>query len=149
MVKFSSRASNLMFVLIAIQVTRSETGKLRTTQSVLLSNGNSSAVTKSLNANDDKKLTSIQDSVGTREEEEQKPLPTAIDVKKADARATFSYFYVGRWTWHIPLWFTLWFTLYVAFNVFRAINGHHVSLYILHRCFRSERGLLRNLKLVQ
>lgn len=122
-----------MFVLIALQVTRNEAGKLRT-QSVLLSNGDSSAVTKSLHVNDDKQLTSIQDNVGTRVEEERKPQQTALDLRKADARATYSYFYVGRWTWHIPLYFTLWFTFYIAFNVVRAIYGHHVSLNSVFRC---------------
>lgn len=42
--------------------------------------------------------------------------------------ATYSYFYVGRWLWHIPLWFTLYFTFYVLANVFRSIYGHEVSM---------------------
>lgn len=128
MVNLSTQANSLMFVLIVIQVTRNEAGKLRTQSG--LSNEYPSAVTKSFNGNDDKPLTSISDIVETTAEE-QKPLPsttTSVDVEKADARGKYSYFYVGRWTWHIPLYFTLWFTFYVSFNVLRAIYGHKVSL---------------------
>lgn len=41
---------------------------------------------------------------------------------------TYSYYYVARWLWHIPLWFLLWFTIYVAANVFRSMYGHTVSI---------------------
>lgn len=125
MVKFSSQANSLMFVLITIQVTHNEAGSLRT-QSALSSNESSSAVPKSLNVNDDKRLTTYQDIL-RKQVEERSSLPSVNDVKKADARGTYSYFYVGRWAWHIPLWFTLWFTFYIAFNVVRAIYGHSVS----------------------
>lgn len=52
-----------------------------------------------------------------------------LGLKRVQSReATYSYFYVGRWLWHIPLWFLLYFTLYVLGNVFRSIYGHTVSI---------------------
>lgn len=128
MVNFPSQINNLVLVLIAIQVVHNEAAKI-TSQTKLLSNESSKAVTKSQEVNDAK--LSINCEEGSNASGEV-PLATDIAEKHSDARdsTVYSYFYVGRWVWHIPLWFTLWFTFYVLFNVFRAIYGHHVIIII-------------------
>lgn len=132
MVNFPSQINNLVLVLIALQVVHNEAAKI-TSQTKLLSNGSSKAVTKSQEVNDAKlPINSEEGSSASGEGEVEVPLPTDIAEKHSDARdsTVYSYFYVARWTWHIPLWFTLWFVFYILFNVFRAIYGHHVIIII-------------------
>ncbi|CAO1368795.1 unnamed protein product [Diamesa hyperborea] len=50
------------------------------------------------------------------------PEPEEPRVKK------YSYYYLGRKLWYIPLYFTLWFCLYVAALIFRSIGRHKVDL---------------------
>lgn len=78
---------------------------------------------------------------------EQDTSVAKIDGRQQQPRESkWSYFYVGSWAWHIPLWFTLCrkglnflsldiklqnfisgFTFYVFGNVIRSIQGHSVS----------------------
>ncbi|KAL7049166.1 hypothetical protein ACKWTF_003619 [Chironomus riparius] len=50
------------------------------------------------------------------------PLPVEPRVKK------YSYYYLGRKLWYIPLYFTFWFCLYVAALIIRSIGRHKVDL---------------------
>lgn len=38
----------------------------------------------------------------------------------------YSYFYLGRRLWYIPLYFTVWFTFYVAWLIIQSIGRHKV-----------------------
>lgn len=49
------------------------------------------------------------------------PEPEEPRVKK------YSYYYLGRKLWYVPLYFTLWFCLYVAALIIRSIGRHKVS----------------------
>ncbi|GAB0098562.1 hypothetical protein DMENIID0001_143070 [Sergentomyia squamirostris] len=40
----------------------------------------------------------------------------------------YSYYYLGRKLWYIPLYFTVWFTFYVAALIIRSIARHKVEL---------------------
>jgi hypothetical protein len=56
-----------------------------------------------------------------------------IARKQADARETrWSYFYIGRWAWHLPLWFLVWFVFYLVFCTFRSIYSHAVRNEFIH-----------------
>ncbi|KAG5677583.1 hypothetical protein PVAND_007332 [Polypedilum vanderplanki] len=50
------------------------------------------------------------------------PAPEEPRVKK------YSYYYLGRKLWYIPLYFTFWFCLYVAALIIRSIGRHKVDL---------------------
>jgi hypothetical protein len=114
MVNFSFQISHFVLVLIAIYVVHNEARKI-TTQT---SSANRLNVTENVNPEDDKLLKSSEVNAPS----------TAVVATQQDARESkYSYFYVGRWTWHIPLWFTLWFSFYVFFNVIRSIYGHTVN----------------------
>lgn len=52
------------------------------------------------------------------EEEEEQPR-----VKK------YSYFYLSRSLWYIPLYFTVWFTFYVTYLILLSIGRHKVILF--------------------
>lgn len=39
----------------------------------------------------------------------------------------YSYYYLGRKLWYVPLYFTLWFCLYVALLIIRSIGRHKVN----------------------
>lgn len=39
----------------------------------------------------------------------------------------YSYYYLGRKLWYVPLYFTLWFCLYVAALIIRSIGRHKVN----------------------
>lgn len=122
MVKFSSQVNSLVLALIALQVVRNEARKIMPTASdEKTSSLSSSAGAGSLK---DEQALLISD---TKFEQNSPSLPTELEAREQDTRGTkYSYFYVGRWTWHIPLWFTLWFSFYVFWNVIRAILGHKV-----------------------
>lgn len=49
------------------------------------------------------------------------PEPEEPRVKK------YSYYYLGRKLWYIPLYFTLWFCLYVVALIIRSIGRHKVN----------------------
>jgi hypothetical protein len=52
----------------------------------------------------------------------------SVVVKNSEARETrWSYFYIGQWVWHFPLWFTLYFVFYLVFCTIRSIYNHTVS----------------------
>uniref|UniRef100_A0A1A9W3Y7 Uncharacterized protein n=1 Tax=Glossina brevipalpis TaxID=37001 RepID=A0A1A9W3Y7_9MUSC len=40
----------------------------------------------------------------------------------------YSYFYIGRKLWYIPLYFTVWFTFYVLWLILKSIARHKVNL---------------------
>ncbi|XP_055906807.1 uncharacterized protein LOC129942037 [Eupeodes corollae] len=50
------------------------------------------------------------------------PAPEQPRVKK------YSYFYIGRKLWYIPLYFTVWFTFYVLWLILKSIARHKVNL---------------------
>ncbi|XP_070497617.1 uncharacterized protein [Chironomus tepperi] len=56
------------------------------------------------------------------EETTTTPAPVEPRVKK------YSYYYLGRKLWYIPLYFTFWFCLYVAALIIRSIGRHKVDL---------------------
>lgn len=123
MVNISSQISHLLFVLIAISVVHNEARRITSrTSSVETINA-----TENVNANDEKLLNSSE-AENNESPPSQLPLTTEITAKQDSRETKYSYFYLGRWTWHIPLWFTLWFSFYVFFNVIRSIYGHTVSL---------------------
>lgn len=126
MVNFSCQISNLLLVLITLKVTQNgvEAGKI-SSLSKSSSNESSIASGKLLNVDSE----NLRKSEANVESEAEISAPsTALDRKPDDSRGStvYSYFYVGRWAWHIPLWFTLWFVFYISFNVVRAIQGHSV-----------------------
>ena len=51
---------------------------------------------------------------------EPPPPPPEPRVKK------YSYFYIGRKLWYIPLYFTVWFTFYVLWLILKSISRHKV-----------------------
>lgn len=44
----------------------------------------------------------------------------------------YSYFYLSRSLWYIPLYFTVWFTFYVTWLILQSIGRHKVN-WITHR----------------
>ncbi|CAG9812183.1 unnamed protein product [Chironomus riparius] len=53
---------------------------------------------------------------------------TSIVSRKLDARDTrWSYYYMGRWVWHLPLWFLLYFVWYIVFCTVRSIYNHTIN----------------------
>lgn len=52
-------------------------------------------------------------------------LPPEARVKK------YSYFYIGRKLWYIPLYFTVWFSFYVLWLILKSIARHKVIEYYL------------------
>lgn len=57
----------------------------------------------------------------TEEPEEEEPEPEQPRVKK------YSYFYLSRSLWYIPLYFTVWFTFYVTWLILQSIGRHKVN----------------------
>ncbi|KAG5666265.1 hypothetical protein PVAND_014299 [Polypedilum vanderplanki] len=50
---------------------------------------------------------------------------TEVMTKNSEARETkWSYYYMGLWTWHLPLWFLLYFVFYLVFCTIRSIYKH-------------------------
>lgn len=41
----------------------------------------------------------------------------------------YSYFYIGRKLWYIPLYFTVWFSFYVLWLILKSIARHKVDKY--------------------
>lgn len=119
MVKISSHINNLVLVLIAIQVSHNEARRITSEVKDRSLNVTTSAHQQ---VNDEKLLS---DGSGSFSLAESKALTTEIDARQSETRK-YSYFYVGAWIYHIPLYATLWFSIYVAFNVLRAIYGHTV-----------------------
>lgn len=42
----------------------------------------------------------------------------------------YSYFYIGRKLWYIPLYFTVWFSFYVLWLILKSIARHKVGLWL-------------------
>lgn len=40
----------------------------------------------------------------------------------------YSYFYIGRKLWYIPLYFTVWFSFYILWLIIKSIGRHKVNL---------------------
>ncbi|XP_061387725.1 LIM domain-containing protein A [Musca vetustissima] len=58
----------------------------------------------------------------------------------------YSYFYIGRKLWYIPLYFTVWFSFYVLWLILKSIARHKVNLpnhYVARRSI-DEHNLPRN-----
>lgn len=62
-------------------------------------------------------------------------VPETPRVKK------YSYFYLGRHLWYVPLYFTVWFTFYVAYLIIQSIGRHKVDLPNHTRVRRSARDM--------
>ena len=58
------------------------------------------------------------------------PLPEAPkpDPPEEPRVKKYSYYYIGRKLWYIPLYFTLWFCLYVTALIIRSIGRHKVTI---------------------
>lgn len=52
---------------------------------------------------------------------------TATEAPEEPRVKKYSYYYLGRKLWYIPLYFTLWFCLYVAALIIRSIGRHKVN----------------------
>lgn len=121
MVKISSQFSNLVLVLIAIQVTQNHARRITSEVKYVNSNVTTARHQK---VND---VMVRNTDIGSSSLDKSQALSRDLDARQTDTSTDkYSYFFVGSWIWHIPLWFTLWFSFYVAFNVVRAINGHTV-----------------------
>lgn len=120
MVNLSTQVNSLVLVLITLQVARNEAAKIsHTVSSTALQDESSSS----------EKIPSPISDRGLEVKQEESSAPTELEARNQETRDTkYSYFYMGRWTWHIPLWFTLWFSFYVFWNVIRAILGHTVRI---------------------
>lgn len=120
MVNFSLQFNSFVLVFLTLQVVQHEAGKIT---SKVSANKSLNAVVELPKVYDEKILTINE----ARADEVAATASTDLEDNSRQADSTkFSYFYVGRWTWHIPLWFTLWFSFYVFWNVIRSIYGHTV-----------------------
>lgn len=45
--------------------------------------------------------------------------------------AQYSYYYLGRFVWYVPLWFLFYFLFYVVGLIIRAVVLHQVSLCVI------------------
>lgn len=63
-------------------------------------------------------------------EEPPPPPPTTVaPVEPAEPRVKkYSYYYLGRKLWYVPLFFTLWFCFYVAALIIKSIARHKVQV---------------------
>ncbi|XP_059482873.1 uncharacterized protein LOC132201029 [Neocloeon triangulifer] len=56
------------------------------------------------------------------------PPPTAAPAAPEEKRQQpYSYYYIGRKLWYVPLYFSLYFVIYVAALIIRAISRHKVT----------------------
>lgn len=55
------------------------------------------------------------------------PETTTTEAPEEPRVKKYSYYYLGRKLWYIPLYFTLWFCLYVAALIIRSIGRHKVN----------------------
>ena len=126
MVKFSYQISNLVIILVALKLLKNEVEAGKISSLSKLQANESSIISEKL------PNTSSETFVGSSEAQVESSTINSLALNKNsdDSRAStvYSYFYIGRWAWHIPLWFTLWFVFYIAFNVVRAIYGHSVRI---------------------
>lgn len=120
MMNLSTQFNSLVLVLITLQVARNEAAKISHSVSSKALSDESSSV---------EKIPSPISDRGLKLKQEESSISTELEARNQETRETkYSYFYLGRWTWHIPLWFTLWFSFYVFWNVIRAILGHTVRI---------------------
>lgn len=58
--------------------------------------------------------------------DEPEPTTTTTEAPEEPRVKKYSYYYLGRKLWYVPLYFTLWFCLYVAALIIRSIGRHKV-----------------------
>lgn len=58
---------------------------------------------------------------------EEEPTTTTTAAPEEPRVKKYSYYYLGRKLWYIPLYFTLWFCLYVVALIIRSIGRHKVN----------------------
>lgn len=58
------------------------------------------------------------------------PSPTTTERPEQPRVKKYSYFYLGRKLWYIPLYFTVWFSFYILFLIIKSIARHKVSFII-------------------
>ncbi|CAB3359917.1 Hypothetical predicted protein [Cloeon dipterum] len=64
----------------------------------------------------------------TEAEAPEPPPSKAAPAEPAEKRQQpYSYYYIGRKLWYIPLYFSLYFVIYVAALIIRAISRHKVT----------------------
>lgn len=56
------------------------------------------------------------------------PTTTAPEVPVEPRVKTYSYYYLGRKLWYVPLFFTLWFCFYVSALIIKSIARHKVQV---------------------
>lgn len=56
------------------------------------------------------------------------PLPEPEEPEEQPRVKKYSYFYLSRSLWYIPLYFTVWFTFYVTWLILQSIGRHKVDL---------------------
>lgn len=66
-------------------------------------------------------------------EEPPPPPPEPVTTQAPEAPAeprvkTYSYYYLGRKLWYVPLFFTLWFCFYVSALIIKSIARHKVQV---------------------
>lgn len=54
-------------------------------------------------------------------------LPEPEEPEEQPRVKKYSYFYLSRSLWYIPLYFTVWFTFYVTWLILQSIGRHKVS----------------------
>lgn len=57
----------------------------------------------------------------------EEPTTTTTEAPEEPRVKKYSYYYLGRKLWYVPLYFTLWFCLYVAALIIRSIGRHKVN----------------------
>lgn len=55
------------------------------------------------------------------------PLPEPEEPEEQPRVKKYSYFYLSRSLWYIPLYFTVWFTFYVTWLILQSIGRHKVK----------------------
>lgn len=63
------------------------------------------------------------------------PEPTTPAAPPEPRVKKYSYYYIGRKLWYIPLYFTVWFTIYVAALIIRSIARHKVKVVIKYKYY--------------
>lgn len=62
--------------------------------------------------------------------QQHNPTQNSLQLTNSEARgATYSYYYISRRVWYIPLWFLIYFCFYIMGLIIRSIILHKVSLY--------------------
>lgn len=56
------------------------------------------------------------------------PEPEIEEPEEQPRVKKYSYFYLSRSLWYIPLYFTVWFTFYVTWLILQSIGRHKVNI---------------------